>query len=238
MCPRHTVVNLCICVSVILCMSVTQILWRLLKAKHWQMQYKHSATNALQALANVVQPLANAVPLVWVSVFAGLDHWSGLLDWTTGLTFDWILGILCKLIHNSYYKVEHFFVSEASTAATNYNNAHMEHCSRVNFQVANLRKAFSHYRRVVCRIYLLVIHPAIDRFFLYLKRVQQLRTCSYLLHRHNNAAYVGTAIVQTSKWLTQLNCMLVLPCVSLCSLPRVAIFTWKSCKVDRFAISI
>ena len=113
------------------------------------MQYKHNATNALQALANVVQ----VQPLVWVSVFAGLDHWTGPLDWTTGLTFDRILGILCKLFHNSYYGVERFFVSEASTAATNYNNAHMEHCSCVNFQVANLRKAFSHYRRLVCHIY-------------------------------------------------------------------------------------
>ena len=36
-----------------------------------------------------------------------------------------------------------FLVSEASTTATNYNNAHMEHCNRANFQVANSRKAFS-----------------------------------------------------------------------------------------------
>ena len=24
----------------------------------------------------------------WVFVFTGLDYWTGLLDWTTGLTFD------------------------------------------------------------------------------------------------------------------------------------------------------
>ena len=30
-----------------------------------------------------------------VYVFAGLDHWTGLLGWTTGLTFDLILGVLC-----------------------------------------------------------------------------------------------------------------------------------------------
>ena len=46
-------------------------------------------------------------------------RWTGLLDWTTGLTFD--LPVLCKLIHNSYYEVESFFVSEASTTAANYN---------------------------------------------------------------------------------------------------------------------
>ena len=36
-----------------------------------------------------------------------------------------------------------FLVSQASTTATNYNNAHMEHCNRANFQVAGSRKAFS-----------------------------------------------------------------------------------------------
>ena len=35
-----------------------------------------------------------------------------------------------------------FLVSEGSTMATNY-NAHMEHCNHANFQVADLRKAFS-----------------------------------------------------------------------------------------------
>ena len=24
----------------------------------------------------------------WESLFGGLDHWTGLLDWNTGLTFD------------------------------------------------------------------------------------------------------------------------------------------------------
>ena len=27
-------------------------------------------------------------PKFWVSLFTGLDYWTGLLDWTTGLTFD------------------------------------------------------------------------------------------------------------------------------------------------------
>ena len=36
-----------------------------------------------------------------VYLFAGLDHWTGLLDWTTALTFDLILGVLYKLINNS-----------------------------------------------------------------------------------------------------------------------------------------
>ena len=31
-----------------------------------------------------------------------------LLDWTTGLTFDEILGVLCQLINNSYCGVDHF----------------------------------------------------------------------------------------------------------------------------------
>ena len=41
-----------------------------------------------------------------------------------------------------------FLVSEASTTATNYNSAHMEHCNRANFQVADSRKAFS--RQATC----------------------------------------------------------------------------------------
>ena len=41
-----------------------------------------------------------------------------------------------------------FLVSEASTTATNYNNAHIEHCNRANFQVADSRKAFS--RQAAC----------------------------------------------------------------------------------------
>ena len=41
-----------------------------------------------------------------------------------------------------------FLVSQASTTATNYNNAHMEHCNRANFQVAGSRKAFS--RQAAC----------------------------------------------------------------------------------------
>ena len=45
-----------------------------------------------------------------------------------------------------------FLVSEASTTATNYNNVHMEHCNRANFQVADSRKV--HARRLVS--YLLI----------------------------------------------------------------------------------
>ena len=37
-----------------------------------------------------------------------------------------------------------FLFSEASKTATDYNNAHMEHCNCANFQVANSKKAFSH----------------------------------------------------------------------------------------------
>ena len=80
----------------------------------------------------------------WASLFTGLDHWTGLLDRTTGLTFDGILGILRKHINNSYYRVERFLMSEASTMDKNYNNDSMEHCSHANFQVADSRKAFSH----------------------------------------------------------------------------------------------
>ena len=61
-------------------------------------------------------------------------------------------------------------------------------------------------------------------------QVSTTATNMLLLHRHNNAAYMGTAIVQTSKWLTQLNCTLALLCVLSCSLPSIAIFTWESCK--------
>ena len=49
-------------------------------------------------------------------------------------------------------KLSAFLVSEASTMATNYNNAHMEHCNRANFQVADSRKV--HARRLVS--YLLI----------------------------------------------------------------------------------
>ena len=41
-----------------------------------------------------------------------------------------------------------FLVSQASTTATNYNNAHIEHCNGANFQVADSRKAFS--RQAAC----------------------------------------------------------------------------------------
>ena len=34
-----------------------------------------------------------------VSVFAGLDHWTGLLDWTTGLMNNVILK--CKFLDNA-----------------------------------------------------------------------------------------------------------------------------------------
>ena len=44
-----------------------------------------------------------------------------------------------------------FLVSEASTTATNYNNAHMEHCNRANFQVADSRKLFS--RQAACVVH-------------------------------------------------------------------------------------
>ena len=30
----------------------------------------------------------------WVSLFSGLDYWTGTLDWTTGLTYFWFLHIL------------------------------------------------------------------------------------------------------------------------------------------------
>ena len=47
-------------------------------------------------------------------------------------------------------KLSAFLVSEASTMATNYNNARMEHCNRANFQVADSRKAFSRQLQVAC----------------------------------------------------------------------------------------
>ena len=99
------------------------------------------------------------------------------LDWTTGLTFDGILSILCKLINNSYYGVEHFFGSQASATATNTNNAYMEHCSHANFQVADSIKAFSRQRWLVCHCMLINnSYNNIDRFFSYLMQVQQLQT--------------------------------------------------------------
>ena len=32
--------------------------------------------------------LLQCAPTLWESVNSGLDYWNGLLDWTTGLTFD------------------------------------------------------------------------------------------------------------------------------------------------------
>ena len=40
------------------------------------------------------------------SVYGCLYLLNWTLDWTTGLTFDLILGVLCDLIHNSYYGVD------------------------------------------------------------------------------------------------------------------------------------
>ena len=42
------------------------------------------------------------------SLFAGLDHWTGLLDWTTGLTFELILGVLHNSLIIHYCGVERF----------------------------------------------------------------------------------------------------------------------------------
>ena len=69
-------------------------------------------------------------------------HWTGPLDWTGLLDrpFDLILGVASKLI----MELSGFLFSEASKTATDYNNAHMEHCNCANFQVANSKKAFSH----------------------------------------------------------------------------------------------
>ena len=30
----------------------------------------------------------------WASLFSGLDYWTGTLDWTTGMTYFWVLHIL------------------------------------------------------------------------------------------------------------------------------------------------
>ena len=34
------------------------------------------------------KPRRKRMQNVWVFVFTGLDYWTGLLDWTTGLTFE------------------------------------------------------------------------------------------------------------------------------------------------------
>ena len=55
-------------------------------------------------------------------------------------------------------KLSAFLVSEASTMATNYDNAHMEHYNCANFQVADSRKAFScQAARVVSASYNVVV---------------------------------------------------------------------------------
>ena len=85
--------------------------------------------------------------LWWNEVWTGCPYsqldWTGL-DWT-GLTFDGILGVLRELNYNIMEELSAFFATEASTTATNYSNAHMEHCNHANFQlqVAGSRKAFS-----------------------------------------------------------------------------------------------
>ena len=58
-----------------------------------------------------------------------------------------------------------FLVSAASTTATNYSNAYMEHCNCANFKVAGLRKA----KRIVRH----TIHTTAD--VIDHKQVQQLQ---------------------------------------------------------------
>ena len=110
--------------------------------------------------------------LIRVCLFAGLDHWTGLLDWTTGLIFDGILSVLCQLNNNSYYGVEHFLVSEASTTTTNYTTIHgvLQSCKRPSGWLVSSRYV------AVCRICLFNLWIILLIAFLYLKQVQQLQT--------------------------------------------------------------
>ena len=79
--------------------------------------------------------------LIWVSLFTGLDHCTGLVDWTTGLIFELILGILRNSLMIHIVELSVFLVSAASTTATNYNNAYMELCN-CKFQGGWLEKSF------------------------------------------------------------------------------------------------
>ena len=54
---------------------------------------------------------------------AGLDWWTGPVDWTGGLTFEPILGVLRNSLIIHIMELHIFLVSAACTTATDYNNA-------------------------------------------------------------------------------------------------------------------
>ena len=101
------------------------------------------------------------------------------LDWTTRPTFDLILGVLCKLIHNSYCGFEHFLCLKQ------YNSCKLQQCLHRALQLCRLpsdcleksiftlETASLSYMLINNNSYNSVV--AIDRFCSYLKQVQQLR---------------------------------------------------------------
>ena len=72
-----------------------------------------------QTLLSVTMWVVIVVNWWWQSLIDGLDH----VDWTTGLTFDLILGSVCNTLIIHIIELSTFLVSEASTVVTNYNNA-------------------------------------------------------------------------------------------------------------------
>ena len=55
----------------------------------------------------------------WRSLFTGLDYWTGLLDWTTGLTFDLKCSIYMKkcmfyLCEKNYIDRAHGFFARST----------------------------------------------------------------------------------------------------------------------------
>ena len=59
----------------------------------------------------------------WEYTIAGLDWWTGPVDWTGGLTFELILGVLRNSLIIHIMELRISLISAASTTAKDYNNA-------------------------------------------------------------------------------------------------------------------
>ena len=160
-------------------------------------------------------------------LFTGLDHWTGTVDWTTWLTFDLILGVCADFLKFHNYGVEqHFlFLKQVqrlqSTIIPSWNTA------IVQTSKWPTREKDFHARRLSSVSYQFINYSYYVVAFL-VSQPTTTATNMLLLYRHNNAAYMGTAIVWTSKWLTH-TCVLHLPRVSAQLTSRI--FTWEFIRV-------
>ena len=100
-----------------------------------------------------------------------------------------------------------FLVSEASTMATNYNNAHMKHCNRANFQVTDSREVFLRQTACVVSAYsynVVVIELQLVIAFC-LSQARQLQTIP-MPTVYGDCKPVFFAQILSQRWLRKVSC--------------------------------